>query len=80
MNRTVMSTTLRQIGITRRQFADLIGNSPSTINDWGGRYPVPRQARLILTMLQERGGTQGLSEHPPAALRCQIPTHPEITA
>jgi len=46
---------LRTIGLTCADFAAIASYNPDTVRDWGRRYPIPYQARLLLYLLEERG-------------------------
>jgi hypothetical protein len=66
MDRTAFRNALHHVGLTTGEFADLVAVNTKTVYDWGGRLPVPRNIRLILMLLQERGGAHGLGGRPPA--------------
>jgi hypothetical protein len=60
MNKCEFRTALRRNNLTPDEFAALVGRSLSTVYDFGGRYPVPYYARILITLLDERGGAHGL--------------------
>ena len=60
MNKNEFRQALKRNGLKCDEFAQLVGRDVSSIYDFGGRYPVPYYARVILRLLDERGGSQGL--------------------
>jgi hypothetical protein len=66
MDRTEFCRAIHSVGLSTAEFAALIGVAEKTAYDWGGRYPVPYPVRLIITLLQERGGAHGFCGRPPA--------------
>ena len=60
MNKERFRQALKRNGLSCDDFSLLVGRDVKTIYDFGGRYPVPYYARLILRLLDERGGAHGL--------------------
>jgi len=60
MDKCEFRQALRRNGLTCDQFAILAGRSLSAVYDYGGRYPVPYYVRILLQLLDERGGAGGL--------------------
>jgi DNA-binding transcriptional regulator YiaG len=65
MDRPEFLAALRAVHLTGKELAELVGANESTVKDWGSRYPVPYQIRLILWLLSERGGAHELLGRPP---------------
>ena len=62
MSKDEFRQALKRNGIDCCEFAVLVGRDVKSIYDFGGRYPVPYYARIILRLLDERGGVRGLFE------------------
>lgn len=60
MTRDQFRARLTALDLTCEEFAALINRNVNTVYDWGGRYGVPYDARLVLVLLEERGGAHGL--------------------
>ena len=52
---------LKRVGLSVADFAQLIGKTEKTVYDFGNRLPVPIYARVILRLVDERGGLSGFS-------------------
>jgi DNA-binding transcriptional regulator YiaG len=64
MTREQFHARLSALDLTTTDFARLTQCSPKTVADWGARYGVPYHARLILVLLEQRGGAHGLLGRP----------------
>ena len=60
MNKREFRRAVKRNGLSCDDFAVLVGRDIKTIYDFGARYPVPDYARVILRLLDERGGARGL--------------------
>ena len=85
MDKTEFKQALRRNGLTVEDFAILTGRSASQIYCWGSTFPVPYFARLLLRLLDERGGARGLLTYgrpgrPYAAVLCEPEEMPSKTA
>lgn len=60
MNRDEFRRALARHRISPGEFAELIGRSPQQVYTFGQQYPVPYYARVILRLIDERGGVHGL--------------------
>lgn len=60
MTKNEFRQALRRNRISCDEFAALTGRSIKTIYEFGERSPVPYYARVILRMIDERGGADGL--------------------
>lgn len=63
MNREEFRQALARNRLTPDEFADLIGRSRDTVYRFGESTPVPRYARTMLRLIDERGGVHGLISH-----------------
>lgn len=60
MNGHDLDLRLQDVGLDRPAFAEFAGWSPHTVRQWGDHRPVPRPARVILTLLER----QTRQDHP----------------
>lgn len=60
MNRDEFRQALARHRISPGEFAELIGRSPQQVYTFGEQNPVPYYARVILRLIDERGGVHGL--------------------
>jgi DNA-binding transcriptional regulator YiaG len=60
MTRVEFHERLNAIGLTCSDFAAIASYNPDTVRDWGRRYAIPYQARLLLYLLEERGSVTDL--------------------
>ena len=60
MTKEEFRQALKRNGINCDEFSELVGRDVNTIYDFGVRYPVPYYARIVLRLLDERGGAHGL--------------------
>lgn len=60
MDRNEFRQALCRHRISCEEFAELIGRHRETVYKFGEATPVPYYARLILRLLDERGGVHGL--------------------
>lgn len=67
MEKNEFRARLTRLGLSCEEFAALMGVSLRTCYDWGARSPVPYAARLVLALLEERGGAHGLLGRPAMA-------------
>jgi hypothetical protein len=61
MNKEQFRAALKRNGLTVDEFAELIGKSERTVYSFGARYPVPIYARVILELIEARGGLVGFA-------------------
>lgn len=71
MDKDEFRDALKRNGLTPDEFAALLGRSVSCVYDFGVRYPVPYYARVLLRVIDERGGAQGLIPGRDAAMQGQ---------
>ena len=64
MNRQEFRSRIIALDLSCDEFAAICGCSGRTVAEWGARYPVPYHARLILRLLDERGGVHGMLGRP----------------
>ena len=72
MDKDEFRDALRRNGLTPDEFAALLGRSVSCVYDFGVRYPVPYYARVLLRVIDERGGAQGLIPGRDASVKHEI--------
>lgn len=60
MDRAEFRAALKRNSLSCDEFAAMTGRSLSQVYSWGEEYPVPYYARVLLRLLDERGGAQGL--------------------
>lgn len=60
MDKPEFRESLKRNNLTCKKFSQLAGVSLSQVYSWGSEYPVPYYARLIIQMLDDRGGAYGL--------------------
>lgn len=51
---------IADLGLTPGDVCALTGHSARQVRNWGKTWPVPRPVRLILRLVRERGGVEGL--------------------
>jgi len=60
MDKNEFRQAVKRNGLTCDEFADLVGRDKNTIYRFGDKQSVPYYARVVLRLLDERGGAGGL--------------------
>lgn len=65
MDKSEFAARLSSFGMTTEEFAELSKTSAYTVDAWGrGSRPVPHWARLVLDLIEDRGGLHGMLGRP----------------
>ncbi len=61
MTKSEFRQAIKRNGLSCSDFAAMVGRDVKTIYSYGGNSAVPYFARLILRLLDDRGGSRGLN-------------------